>query len=177
MRALLNDIRLLKLAELYERAYEEFVLEVAERIVDDEPTRAKLMHLVDPRDHHAERIAAHLARLNGAVSPDEHGDVLRAALMDVCDTERSARRFYLEHADKVHDPQVARLFRELAEEEGRHARLADEALSALERRLGTHASKARVEALRLGDELGESLPSWEGSADLGTTRLEPTRKR
>lgn len=181
MRGVLQDIRLLKLAELYERAYEAFVIEMAERVVDDDAARAALMKLVDPADQHGERIAAELERLNASIPPAEHMDVLRAALMDVCDTERAARRFYAEHADKVHDPRVARLFQQLAVEEGRHERIANEALRALERRVGTGTSRVRLEDLRLADEVAEALPGEApGSRLLEGSRLDadrPARRR
>lgn len=163
MRALLNDIRLLKLAELYERAYEQFVLELAENASDDPEVLERLKLLVSPDDRHGERISEQLERLNREVTLAERADVVRAAIMDVCDVERSAREFYVRHIDDLRDPQVAKLFRELAAEEARHARIATDALRVLDRRHGGRA----VEALRIVREPADEIPMWEDVLDPG----------
>ena len=147
MDATLNDIRLLKLAEMYERAYEAFVVEMAQRVVEDPELRGVLAGLSAPTDRHEERIVDELRRLNAAVSPEERRAIERAAILDVVDVERSARDFYLAHLDDVHDPGVARLFADLAREEGGHVRVAQRALDLAERSSGRVAG---VERFRTG---------------------------
>lgn len=134
MNAKLNDIRILKLAEMYEGAFERFVLEMAERVVKDDQVRRELLKLVDPTDMHHERIVAHLERLNAALTPEERLAVEIAAAEDCVEVERAARDFYLGHIDQLHDKDVIALFRALAHEEEQHLKIARRAL---ERARGT----------------------------------------
>lgn len=176
MRAELHDLRLLKLAAMYEEAYERFVVEVADRVVEDPALRARLSRLVDPRDRHAERIAAATRRLERTLGPADRAGAVRAALMDVCDVERAARDFYRGMADRVHDGEVAGLFRALAGEEDAHLRIAEGVLRDAERQAGADArhDAAVAEAFRL---LGEppDLPLREGVTDFGQHHV-PRRK-
>lgn len=133
---IVHDIRLLKLAELYEEAYERFVVQMATQVVEDGEIRDLLWKLVDPGDAHAERIAAQLERLNAAIGEEAKEDVLLAALKDVCEVERTAWDFYRLHSTSVKDPQVRALFDELAHEERRHYTIAREALALARRRAG-----------------------------------------
>jgi rubrerythrin len=133
MRPELEDIRLLKLAEMYEEAYERFVVELATHFLRDPALRERILQVASPEDQHHERIVAQLDRLNGALAEEDRAGMVRAALLDVRDVERAARDFYLAHVDRVHDPEVARLFRQLAAEEGRHLRIAEETLRIAER--------------------------------------------
>lgn len=174
MRDELHDVRLLKLAEMYEEAYERFVLHMADHVVRDPDLRTRLRALAAPGDRHHDRIAEHLRRLNARLGPEDQAAVERAALLDVVEVEEAARRFYLEHVDEAHDPEVARLFRELAGEEAEHARLAREALAALERRDGGAAPRW-ARRLRLAGDGGEEedLPLREGVSDFGARLVPP----
>lgn len=139
-------------------------------MVEDPEVKAKLMLLVSPTDRHHERIVAQMQRLQAAMTPAEQAGLLRAALLDVCDVERSARDFYLRQADQVHDGEVAKLFRQLAREEEGHMRIADEALKLAHRR-HAHApdDQQLTDVLRLlGD--GNSVPLREGVTDFGRHR-------
>lgn len=136
MRREVNDLRILKLAEMYEISYERFVAEVARRIVRDEEVREKLMQfLPDGEDHHA-RIVQHMTRLNAKLAPEDHAAVEIGALEDVLEVELAARKFYAEHADQLHDPQIVQLFRELASAEEKHVRLARQVLDLALRKAG-----------------------------------------
>ena len=160
MRPELNDLRVLKLAEMYEMAFERFVFEVAERIVQDEEVRAALRRLVSPEDRHHERLVEHMVRLNAALTPADQAAVEIAALEDVLEVEAAARDFYRRQADQLHDPRVVKLFRELAAEEERHVRLAREALRLAESRAGRmgFTALAREEMRRVVGELSVGLP-------------------
>lgn len=167
MNPILSDIRILKLAEMYERAYEGFVLEMVERHVKDDSLKTRLRALAAPTDGHGERIAAHIERLNRRLGAADSAMLERAALLDVLEVERSARSFYLRFVEEVHDPDVAALFRELAREETNHVRLAEDAVALHDRKAGR---------IRMGFETERSLrlldapPLWEGSSDFGPTR-------
>lgn len=164
----LSDIRILKLAEMYERAYEAFVIEMAQNYVTDLEIRQKLRKLVDPNDGHGERIAAALVRLNARVAPVDRASLERAALRDVLEVERSARAFYLRYVEEIHDTEAAQLFRQLAREEGEHVRIAEDALAISDRKHARpHLGAGAERALRLLDD----SPSWEGTSDLTRTRL------
>lgn len=175
MKAQLNDIRLLKLAEMYEAAYEQFILEMATRYIEDPALRERLLQAASPEDRHAERIAAELERLNAAVGPQDRADIARAALLDVRDVERAARDFYLRHADEVHDRGVARLFRDLAREEDRHLQLAEELVRAVEHRSALRGARpGTVDPLRLL-RAADAMMLPEGVGDLG--RQGPSRRQ
>lgn len=133
---LAHDIRLLKLAEMYEEAYEGFVLQMATQVVDDAELQTMLMQLVDPADAHGERIAEELDRLNQNVGDELRQDIVIAALNDVIEVERAARDFYRSHAGSVHDREVRALFEELAEAEDRHHEIAKTALRTARRKAG-----------------------------------------
>jgi rubrerythrin len=169
-----NDLRVLKLAELYEEAYERFVVEVATRVVEDPEVQGLLRRLVAPEDRHHERIAAQIERLRGSLAREDRDGIARAALLDVVDVERSARDFYLRQADYVHDPEVGSLFRALAREEAAHHGIA---LQALELATRKHVAGAPdlSRAFRLLGEPGEGLPLREGVSDF-CVHHEPPRR-
>ena len=123
MRPHLEDLRQLKLAELYEMAYERFILDVALRTAEGS-VRDTLLKLGPAGEGHGQRIAEEMERINAELTPEEREEVTRAALLDVVDVERAARDMYLGLADKVHDPRLVRLFRSLAKEEEAHVKLA-----------------------------------------------------
>lgn len=126
MKAHVEDLRHLKLAELYEMAYERFILDVALRTVADPRIRDALLALAPAGDEHHRAIAEEMQRINAELTPDERAEVTRAALLDVVEVERDARDMYLRLADRVHDPRVVKLFRGLAKEEEAHVRLAQD---------------------------------------------------
>lgn len=128
LRPDLNDLRLLKLAELYEVAYERFILQVARRVVGDARVRAKLDLLTSPTDDHHERIVKEQERILGRLSPRDHAGIVLAALRNVQALEEHACDLYDSAADEAHDPRVRTLFRTLAREEAIHAAIAREAL-------------------------------------------------
>lgn len=121
-----DDLRHLKLAELYELAYERFILDVALRTVTDERIRRSLLTLAPSSETHHGRIAEEMSRLNAGLSAEEAEEVTRAVLLDVVEVERAARDMYLRLADRVHDPAIVKLFRALAKEEEAHVRLAED---------------------------------------------------
>ncbi len=150
----LSDIRILKLAQMYERAYEAFVREVATEFVGDDAIKAKLGELSGPLDNHRDRIAAHLDRLNRKMGPVDPHVVERAALRDVLDVERAARAFYLRFVEEIHDPHVARLFRDVAREEAMHVRIVEDALALNDKKLARpHVGPGTERMLRLMDDL------------------------
>lgn len=120
MKTQLNDIRILRLAQMYEIAYEGFLRDVADRVVDDVEVRLQLEALNAP--DHAGRIEDHLERLRRGLEDSDREGLQRAALLDVRDIERAAQRFFQLYADRVHDPQVVALFREIAAEDRGHVR-------------------------------------------------------
>jgi rubrerythrin len=163
----LNDLRLLKLAEMYEAAYERFVLEVAGRMIEDEDVRALVMTLASPQDRHHERIVEQVERLNAALGPEDRSGILHAALLDVAEVERAARDFYLRRVDEVHDPGVAGLFRQLAHEEAQHARIAQKALDLAAAHKAGSPAGASVNSFRLLPAPDEEMLLREGVSDFG----------
>jgi len=140
---LLNDIRLLKLAQMYENAFERFVLQISKEHIHDPEVQRKLAALLDPRDDHEGRIRRELTRLNSEADTKDVAAIERAAILDIEEVERAANLFYLRHLDDVRDPRVAELFRALAREEATHARIASEALALAHRRHGSVAQGSR----------------------------------
>lgn len=125
LNPVVSDLRHLKLAELYELAFEQFVRDLALRTLRDEATRAQVMRLAPESDPHAGRIRAEIERLNAKVRDEDMAEIERAALLDIVDVERAAREVYLDLVDKAHDPAVVSLFKDLAREESEHVRIAD----------------------------------------------------
>lgn len=123
MRPELDDLRVLRLAELHERAYERFMLDVAEGL-PDEKTRERLLHLVHSGEHGA-RLAREIARLSARLSPEDKAEAARASLLEVIDVERAALDLYMRHVDAVHDPSVVQLFHDLVREERENVRVAE----------------------------------------------------
>lgn len=159
----LEDLRMLKLAEMYEMAYERFVNEMAERVVRSGEAHHVLKDIAPRAGAHRERIAHHLARLSDLLDPSSQQKLEQAALQDVVDLETAGREFYVRGAARLHDPLVSALFHDLAREEGEYARLAEGALSAIG---GPQASR-EVDA-RLRVMLGEEdVPLREGVTDYG----------
>lgn len=135
MNPIVEDLRHLKLAELYELAFERFVRDLAIVTIRDETARAEILEkLVPESDPHAGRIREEIERLNAKVTDADMGDVERAALLDILDVERAAREAYLRLIDKAHDPRIVQLFRDLAREEAEHALFAERILVDADRR-------------------------------------------
>lgn len=163
MKPELNDLRILKLAEMYETAYERFVHEMAERVVKDDKVRERLR--VITQDGHHERIVAEIDRLNKTLSSEDAHEVERAALLDVLEVERNSRDFFITHIDQLHDPRLVSLFRAIAQDEERHVEEAERALSL------HHGARPRNGAewsRKLRMILGEDeVPLREGVSDYG----------
>jgi len=150
----LADLRILRLAQMYEHAFETFVATASARYLDG-PTRERLAPLQPERDQHEARVKALIERIESDVSRDMDGALARSVLLDVVEIERAAREFYLNHLDRVHDPDVARLFHKLAAEESRHVEIAEMALAAL----GPDESVVR-------ESDANDIPAWEGTSDM-----------
>lgn len=166
-----RDVRLLKLAEMYEVAYERFVLDVASRIVKDPLVRAQLLRLAaGPHagdDHHG-RIVLQLERLNATLPEGAQPAIDLAAVQDVLDCERAAREFYLSRIDEASDPAVRALFHDLAKEEARHVAIAEAALDVAQRHARAIAGVepfSYPSSLAADDENGVLLR--EGAMDFG----------
>lgn len=123
MKPELDDLRVLRLAELHARAYERFVLDVADRLTD-EKTRARLLHLAASGDHSG-RIAHEIERLSSKLSPEDQAEAARASLLEVIDVKRAALDLYMRHVDAVHDPAVVQLLHDFVREERDNVRVAE----------------------------------------------------
>lgn len=167
MEGLASDLRLLKLAALYEEAYERFVHDVAMRTVEDEDLRARLLALTPPDDAHAERILVERRRIEAVLAREDRSAILLGALLDVVDVEREARSFYLSSLPQVRDPRVARLFRDLAREEDAHVGIAEGVLRDAKAAAPPAASALTPEELAMASEDGPLLR--EGVTDFGPT--------
>ncbi|MHB8605863.1 MAG: ferritin family protein [Thermoplasmatota archaeon] len=160
MKREINDLRILKLAEMYEIAYERFVLDVALGIVPEGRVRSRLLTLAGPSDGHHERIVNEMKRLNAGLTAAEQAEIVAAAVLDVVEVERAAHDFYSRFAEQLHDPEIARLFRDLANEESGHVAIA-------ERALGELAERSDVQrALHVSFLPPPTLPSSEGASHL-----------
>lgn len=164
MRHEVNDVRILKLAELYEVAYERSVADIAAQFAEDAMILEGLSRLVSPEARHPERIVEALERLNARLGSRDRSDLLRAALLDVRDVERSALEFYTRQADRVHDADVAALFRALAHDESEHVRIAEGLIKLADRQAGRLAiPPAKLEPSRAaagGDALWRRPQAW-----------------
>lgn len=155
----LTDIRILKLAQMYEQAYEAFVVQMAKRYVQNPAIQAKLALLMDPADGHGERISAAIDRLTAKLGEADREQIERAALQDVLEVERSARAFYLQFVEEIHDPEVAALFRALAREEARHIRIAEDAMSIHDKKASrVHLSPEMERVVHQLDGADHALP-------------------
>ncbi|HLE97353.1 MAG TPA: hypothetical protein VI997_08285 [Candidatus Thermoplasmatota archaeon] len=123
---LLGDVRILKLAEMYEAAYGRFLRDDAMRYAFGQPARDALSEL--GAGDHERRIDSEILRLNAEIGQAEPEELERAALEDVLEIERTAHEFYEKAAQRVHDPDVARLFAQLARDEARYVAIASRAL-------------------------------------------------
>lgn len=170
LRSELNDLRILKLAEMYELAFERFVLEMATRVIRDEGTRQRLANLAGPKDDHHGLLVAEIKRMNAALQPEDQAALEHAALLDVIEVERAAREFYLSHVDQVRDPAVVALFRRLAREEARHVEIAEDALAASDAHAGRQRLDVGSQFRLLTSE--ENVPLREGRVDLGAHRTD-----
>lgn len=167
-----DDLRILKLAELYEDAYERFVREAALRTVEDPGMRAKLLRLAPLDDPHGARIAAERRRIEARLGPADKPAVLVGTLLDVVEVERAARSFYLSALTQAHDPGLVKLFRELAREEETHVGIAEDVLGEAKAALprASTSGLAPEELALLGN--GEPLLR-EGVSDFGLMGLHP----
>lgn len=159
----LDDLRFLRLAAMYERAYEGFVHESSKNHLS-ERNRLRLAPLEPERDDHEGRIRALIDALNARIPPEKRDAVERAVLMDIVEVERAAREFYLDHLDRAHDPAVVALFQSLAREEGRHVRIAEDALDAVNASSRREVNANDAEDFRM--LVASDPPLWEGTTDL-----------
>lgn len=163
-----TDLRLLKLAELYEDAYERFVRDIALETIEDPAMRARLLHLAPPEDDHAKRIHAERERVESSLGPEDKPAIVLGALIDIVEVERAARNFYLASFRETYDPRIAHLFRQLAREEEKHTEIAQRILRDAEAALRP-AEGAQPEDLTII----ETPPLWEGVIDFGAERGRP----
>jgi len=165
-----TDLRLLKLAELYEDAYERFVRDVARGSIENEAMRSRLLHLAPPEDEHAKRIRAERKRIEASLKPEDGPAVVLGALIDIVEVERAARNFYLSALKEVHDPKLVALFRQLARDEETHTSIAEGVLHDAEAVLAPAPGVAPDELAILGEE-----PTLlrEGVVDFGTPGHPP----
>lgn len=166
MKGDLHDLRILKLAEMYEIAYERFVLDMAFHVVDDERVRTLIDRLAPEGDQHAHDIQQMIAKINARLGPEDRAQLEYAALLDILEVESAAFRFYSASADRVHDPAVSNLLRELAREERAHVALVEEALRVAQGgayRISERTTGASAPPLA-------PLPLREGGTDLDRTR-------
>lgn len=126
MASHLQDLRFLHMAkdleemfEGLERAFDRHLPEGAVRealrpIFRDGPYHLKLGKAYD-------RLNSRLAAEAGSVTPE-------ALLEAMLACERTAQKFYAEHAGDLSDPELGTIFRGLSQEEAGHARVVEEAL-------------------------------------------------
>lgn len=143
MKPEVNDLRLLKLAEMYALARERFVAEIEAHVVDDPDVRAVLQRLIASHGGQRARLASEILQLNAGIHPEAHAEVVRAALLDIREAEEDAREFYRAHADRLREVPLAHLFQALAQEAARDARLAEDALRLADRKARRAAMRAR----------------------------------
>ncbi len=127
MHEKLKDLRLLYLAHQLEESFEG--LERAfERRLPPGPIRESLRPLFAGGPGHA-RLASALASLDAFVKEREATlstvDLLEALL----DCELMAQAFYAGRTDDLSDPALQELFRQLADEEGRHVQAVRNAMA------------------------------------------------
>lgn len=154
---------MLKLAEFYERSCEAFVRDLARRDVHDPEVLAEVRKLAAKPERHEARVAALLARKRAELNPAQREALERAALLDILEVERTAREFYMRSFERVQDPEVGHLFRDLARAESRHLELAEHALALAEMRHGPPEPRGPKGALRSLEE--ETTPLWEGTSE------------
>ena len=168
MKRDVQDLRILRLAQTYEDAFEAFVRQVAEQMGADETVRARLERLAPRADAHGVRLRRLIEKVEARLGPDDAPEAERAAILDVVEVEVAAREFDLRHLEELHDPEAVALFRELLREEGEHVRIAEQVLDALDARHRKASPDPRVRrihdlvaSMQAGEAAGK--PSATGS--------------
>lgn len=115
MNALLEDVRLLKLAEARQAAFAALLLELATTALRDHPSLDLLRERLCAAERHRAEIARHLRRLNAALVPLDAREVERAAFLDLAEAARTERDHHRGLAARLHDPEAADLLRRLAD--------------------------------------------------------------
>lgn len=160
----LNDVRILKLAEMYEAAFARLLAEMSAYTHDDD-VRGKFARLFMGTRLRMDRIGMEILRLSAKIGRADDDELERCAIQDVHETERAARAFYLRHVEEVRDPDVADLFRALAHEGRVRVRVAEDAL-------GLHDRRVAARRPGRGSRLRASLVKLSSGDDgLGDTRL------
>ena len=126
MRPDIHDLRLLKMAAFYEQAHERFALDVARRVTQDAQIQRGLERLARSSDAQRHAVADLMQERATTLTPQDHQELVVAALLAVRDMSRNAHDLYWRLLDEAHDEAVATLFRSLRRETERHLRLADE---------------------------------------------------
>lgn len=153
-----EDLRILRLAKLYEDAYHAFIRD-ALREQADPGTREKLAALLPPQNKHVDELERQEARLRSQLRDADAPQLAAGVLADIVDVERATREFYFQNADRIHDPALAQLFRELARDGTRQGEIAEAALDDYRRKKGISRAKASSN--------GQDVALWEGTGDLG----------
>lgn len=164
-----QDLRVLRLALLYEEAYEAFVRRVARELVTDPHLRGRLERLAPQGDAHAARVGGLLDEVSARLGPGDAHDVERAAIQGVVEVERAARAFYLRHVEELRDPRAVALFREMAREEASHVREAERALEEHDARMRRAGLEPRIRRIHATLHSLDVSPR-EGSGGLGGGR-------
>ncbi len=163
----LNDLRILKLAQMHEQAFSRFVGEVATPQIQDESLRDHLAHIAPPTDRTHARLAAEAERLSSSVGANHHANRERALLLDILELAEAEREFYVRHMDELHDPRAVRLFRELVHVQEERVQQARRLLRAADARSSERKRRVGAEST-LGSLLSEDdVPLREGVSDYG----------
>lgn len=124
--AQLHDLRLLYLAHEVESVFEGL-----EKALHRHLPAGHVRDLLEPLFRGGpghQRLEKELDRLNRLVEARKGEVGAEELLLALAGCERMAQDFYARHAADLHDPALAGLFRDLAAEEAKHLRAAEEAL-------------------------------------------------
>lgn len=133
MRPLLEDIRLLKLAEAREVAFIALLVDLSASLVRDRAALAHVHELLCAAQTRRLALARRLERLNARLAERRPEEVERAALMDLAEAARGDEAFHRDLAPRLHDDDDARLLRDLAAAKHREAAALDELAGVLTR--------------------------------------------
>lgn len=122
---LLNDLRILRLALHMEETFERYE-ENLRHDIPQVPIRAKLAPLFDEGDAH-ERLRRAFAELSRAAARRQSPADSASILQTLHDCEEAAHEFYLHYLDRLSDPALIQLFKDLAAEEADHAQVVEQA--------------------------------------------------
>lgn len=126
MNRLLEDVRLLKLAEAREAAFAAFLVELGASCIHDPAFLARLHGLLCAAEARRAGLARHLQRLNDGIPAARPDEVERAALLDLSEAARGDAALHRDLAPRLHDAAAAEALRVFA-----HVRQEESALLAL----------------------------------------------